>query len=88
MESKFDKNVPKNWKPVAGLENRKPGMSFSDRLWHWLVSLGGLVLIGVGIAWMVYIPYPRRAGIFIAALGIGVFFTGFPSQAQRNGYRE
>ncbi len=63
-------------------------MPLSDRIWHWLVSLGGLAIIGAGVAWMAFIPYPKKLGILLIAVGFVVFALGFPSQAQRNGYRE
>ena|SRR5258708_4600087 len=87
QRSKYDKNVSPNWKPVAGLSTRKPGMMWSDRIWHWLVSLGGIAIAGCGVAVMAYLHLGRTGGL-IVGLGIGVFLFGFPSQAQRNGYRE
>jgi hypothetical protein len=56
---KFDRNVSPNWKPVARLEGRKRGMLWSDRIWHWLVSLGGLALIAVGV---MKVPAPGQGG--------------------------
>ena len=82
----YDQNVSPNWKPVAGLQDRKPGMHWSDRLWHWLVSLGGLAMMGCGIAWIAYIPF-KRIGLWLIVGGLVVFMIGFPNQAQRNGYR-
>lgn len=63
-------------------------MPFSDRLRHWVVSLGGLVIIAGGIAWIAYAPYAKRLGIFGIVGGLVVFFIGFPNEAQRKGYRE
>jgi hypothetical protein len=83
----LDKNVSPNWKPPAGLAQRKSGMAWSDRLWHWLVSLGGLCIVACGVAVMAYLRRGRIGGILIA-VGFGVFVVGFPSEAQRRGYRE
>jgi len=30
----------------------------------------------------------KKLGIVLIAVGLAVFFLGFPSEAQRNGYRE
>src|SRR3954453_13456056 len=84
----LDKNVSPNWRPPAGLADRKPGMPWSDRLWHWLVSLGGLIVLGCGVAWVAYAPYFKRLGILPIVAGLVVFFLGLPSEAQRKGYRE
>ena len=77
-----------NWRPPAGLAERKPGMPWSDRLWHWLVSLGGLALVAGGVACVAFSPVGKRLGFVLIAVGFVVFVLGFPSQAQRNGYRE
>jgi hypothetical protein len=84
----LDKKVSPNWRSPAGLADRKPGMLWSDRLWHWFVSLGGLAIVGGGAAWVAFAPIGRRLGILLIALGFAVFILGFPSEAQRNGYRE
>jgi hypothetical protein len=83
----LDKNVAADWEPVRGLEYRRAGMAFSDRLWHWLVSLCGLAVAGFGVVVMAVLHSGRIGGIFVG-VGIVIFFFGFPSQAQRNGYRE
>src|SRR3954453_1738173 len=83
----LDKNVSPNWKPPAGLADRKPGMLWSDRIYHWLVSLGGLCIVPCGVAVMAYLRLGRIGGA-IVGVGFVVFILGFPSQAQRNGYRE
>ena len=62
-------------------------MTFSDRLWHWLISLGGLAVAGFGVVVMWIVHWGKLSGIFVG-VGIVIFFVGFPSQAQRNGYRE
>jgi len=85
--NRFDKYVALNWKPPAGLADRKPGMLWSDRIWHWLVSLGGLAIVGCGVGIIAYL-HSGRLGGGIIALGLVTFVLGFPSQAQRNGYRE
>ena len=61
-------------------------MAFSDRLFYWLVALGGLALtaVGVGLIWL--FGTTRWGGILIA-IGICVLFFGGPDQAARNGYR-
>ena len=84
----LDKNVSPNWRPPAGLADRKPGMPWSDRLWHWLVSLGGLAIVAGGVAWVAFVPVAKRLGVLLIAVGFAAFILGFPSQAQRNGYRE
>jgi len=84
----LDKNVPPNWRPPAGLADRKSGMPWSDRLWHWLVSLGGLAIVAAGVTWAAFVPMGKRLGILLIAVGVVIFALGFPSQAQRNGYRE
>ena len=81
-----NKNVPPNWKPVAALADRKPGMAWSDRIWYWLVSLGGLALVGVGVAWFAWWPGKRLAAVAIC-IGLVIFFLGSPGMAARNGYR-
>ena len=83
----LDKNVSPDWRPVAGLEERKAGMAWSDRVWHWLVSLAGLCVIGVGVAVMAF-THRGHAGGWVVGVGFAIFLAGFPSQAQRNGYRE
>jgi hypothetical protein len=85
---RLDKNVSPNWRPPAGLAERPPGMAWSDRIWHWLVSLGGLAIVAAGVAWVAYLPVGKRVGLVLIIGGFVVFFIGFPSQAQRNGYRE
>jgi hypothetical protein len=85
---RLDKIVSPNWRPPAGLAERKPGMPWSDWIWHWLVSLGGLALVAGGVAWVGFMPVFRRVGFLLIGLGFVVFVLGFPSQAQRNGYRE
>ena len=84
---RLDKNVSPNWRTPVGLAERKPGMPWSDRLGHWLVSLGGLALVAAGVAWVAFVPFVRRFGFLLIGLGFAVFVLGFPSQAQRNGYR-
>jgi hypothetical protein len=84
--SKLDQNVSPNWRPVAGLADRKPGMAFSDRLWYWLVSLGGLAMIAAGVAVLAYL-HLKHAGGWLVGVGFVVFVLGSPSQAARNGYR-
>jgi hypothetical protein len=84
----LDKNVSPNWRPPAGLANREPGMPLSDRIWHWLVSLGGLAILGGGVAWVAFVPVGKKLGILLIAVGVATFALGFPSPAQRNGYRE
>ena len=83
----LDKNVSQNWRPPAGLADRKQGMLWSDRIWHWLVSLGGLCLIAAGVVVMAYLHLGRWGGALIAA-GIIIFVLGFPSEAQKKGYRD
>jgi hypothetical protein len=61
-------------------------MAFSDRLWHWLVSLGGLAVAGVGVC--VVASGAVRPGAWVVGEGTVIFVLGFPSQAQRNGYRD
>jgi hypothetical protein len=85
---RLDKNVSPNWRPPTGLEGRKPGMPWSDWLWHWFVSAGGLALVAGGVAWVAFLPVGRRVGFLMIGIGFVVFIIGFPSQAQRNGYRE
>ncbi len=84
--ARYDRNVSKNWRPVAGLEARKPGMAFSDRLLYWLVTLAGLATIaaGVGLIWLTHLA--KIGSLVIGAGFILLFFCG-PSQGQRNGYR-
>lgn len=87
----LDKNVSPNWRPPAGLGDRAPGMPWSDRLWHWLVSLGGICLVAAVAAVLACLPGPARLrnhGLLLVIGGLVVFFLGFPSRAQRNGYRE
>lgn len=82
-----DKNVSPNWRPPAGLADRKPGMMWSDRIWHWLISIGGVCLVVLGVIVMPYLRIGRAGGLLVG-VGIAMFVFGFPSQAQRNGYRE
>ena len=82
----LDKNVSPNWKPVRGLEGREPGMTWSDRARCWLVSLAGLAITGAGVAVVAYLRIDKLGGA-LAGLGFVVFALGFPSQAERNGYR-
>ena len=84
---RLDKNVSPNWRPPAINSNRKPGMLWSDRIWHWLISLGGLCLVVCGVAAIAYLRLVKWGGAMVG-LGMVVFALGFPSQAQRNGYRE
>ena len=58
---RLDKNVSPNWRPPAGLADRKPGMPWSDRLWHLLVSLGGLWMVAFGVAVMAFAGRPPGA---------------------------
>lgn len=83
----LDKNVSPNWRPPAGLNDRKPGMMWSDRIWHWLVSLGGLCIVALGVAVMAYLRLGKWGGLLVG-VGLVTFILGFPSQAQRNGYRD
>ena len=82
----LNKNVSPNWKPVAALEQRKPGMAWSDRVWYWLVSLGGLALIAWGVLVMAYL-HLGRMGAWLIGIGFVVLILGSPSRAVRNGYR-
>jgi hypothetical protein len=85
MPGGLDKNVAPNWKPVETLDKRRPGMMFSDRVFYWLISLGGIALAaaGVGVIWLTH----HRIGLLLIAFGIAVFIFGGPSQSARNGYR-
>ena len=80
----LDKNVPANWRPVPGLQNRSSRMDFSDRLFYWLVSLGGIALAiaGIGVCWLGF----GKWGGWMIGMGIAIFAIG-PSQAARKGYR-
>ena len=62
-------------------------MLWSDRVWHWLVSLGGLCIAACGVAVLAYLRLGRWGGLLIG-VGFVVFVLGFPSEAQRKGYRE
>lgn len=84
---KYDKNVSPNWKPVSGLENRKPGLQWSDRIGYWLVSLAGLAITGAGVAVMAYLHSGKIGGALVG-VGVFVFYLGSPSQSARNGYRD
>jgi hypothetical protein len=86
MAADLNKNVPKHWKPVAALADRKSRMAWSDRIWYWMVSIGGLMLIGVGVAWFAWWPGKRLASVAIG-VGLVAFFLGSPGMAARNGYR-
>ena len=86
MNSEHDKNVSPNWRPVRGLEQRRRGMPWSDRLYHWLVSLAGLAIIGAGVATIAYLHLGKIGGAMIG-VGFVTFILGTPSQAARNGYR-
>jgi hypothetical protein len=83
LVSRLDKNVPPNWKPVAGLENRPSRMMFSDRLWYWLLALAGIALAAAGIA---VCSFGFRRGLYLIVAGIAIFAIG-PTQAARKGYR-
>lgn len=86
QRTKFDKNVSPNWKPVAALEERKSAIHWSDRIWYWLVSLGGLAIMAVGGAMMWYLDL-FKTGAWIMGLGFVVFaIFGTPSSSARNGY--
>ena len=61
-------------------------MAWSDRIWYWLVSLGGLAMIGVGIAVMTYLHLGKLGG-WLIGIGFVVFVLGSPNQAAPNGYR-
>jgi hypothetical protein len=84
---RLDKNVAPNWKPPAGDPGKKPGMLWSDRIWHWCISLGGLCITGCGAGVMAYLHSGKVGGALIG-LGFVVFVLGFPNEAQRKGYRE
>jgi hypothetical protein len=86
IRESLDKNVPKAWKPVEGLAERPSKMMFSDRVYYWLVSLGGLAVVaaGVGIIWL---GISGKLGGALIGLGLGIFVAGGPTQAARNGYR-
>jgi hypothetical protein len=81
----LDKNVSPSWKPVPSLQARKPGMDWSDRLYHGLKSLAGLAIMGCGVVVMAYLGMGKLGGGLIGA-GFVTFILGFPSQAERNGY--
>jgi hypothetical protein len=84
--SKYDKGVSPNWKPVAGLEQGPSRISWSDRLWYWLVSIGGMAIVALGVAIMVFLGLAKIGGALIR-MGFVVFVLGSPSRAVRNGYR-
>jgi len=90
QRSPLDKKVSPKWKPVAELEKRKPGMMWSDRVWHWLVTLAGVVIAACGVAVIAFVHVQGAAKIGGGLFGVGVvlFFLGTPSQARRNGYRD
>ena len=82
---KLDGNVPKNWKPVEALEKRPSRMGLSDRLFHWLLTLGGIAIAaGVGTIWL---GISGKLGGLMIGVGLAVFALSTPSMAQRNGYR-
>ncbi len=87
QKSKLDKNVSPNWKPVAGLADRKPGLDWAERLRYWLITMGGLLIAGVGVAVVAYL-HSGKVGGGLVGLGLIVFVLGSPSQATRNGYRD
>jgi hypothetical protein len=82
----LDKNVSPNWKPVEGLDQRKQKMDWSVRIWHWLVSLGGLALVGLGVLLIAYLGLGKWGGTLIG-IGFCIFVLGAPDKATRNGYR-
>jgi hypothetical protein len=79
----LDKNVSSNWRPVAGLKKHPGRMMFSDRLWYWFLSLGGLAMTAAGI-WVCSFGFKK--GLYLVVGGIAIFAIG-PTQAARNGYR-
>jgi hypothetical protein len=81
----LDKNVSKHWKPVEALDRRPRGMVWSDRIWYWFVSLGGLALIAAGIC-VFYFLHLSKIGSVMIGCGLVTFAMG-PSHAARNGYR-
>lgn len=83
----LDKHVSKNWRPPTSPAGQKPGMLFSDRLWHWLVALGGISVAAGGLAVCAFAHLGKVGGLLIGA-GLAIFILAGPSQAQRNGYRE
>ncbi len=83
---KVDRHVSPNWKPVESLRRRGTGLAWSDRVWYWLVSLGGLAMIGAGVAVIGYFRLAKLGG-WLIGIGFVVFILGSPSQAARNGYR-
>lgn len=78
--SAADKKASPNWR------NRQAGMSFSDRIYYWLVTLGGVALIalGIGVCWLLR---SGRLGSLIIGIGFALFIFGGPDQSARNGYR-
>ena len=87
---KLDGNVSKNWEPVATLEKRPKKMPFSDRLYFWLLALGGLAMIAAGAAlfWFrIGARFGVRIGIYLMVGGLIMFALSTPSMARRNGYR-
>jgi hypothetical protein len=47
-----------------------------------------LAILAGGVAWVAFVPLGKKLGVLLIAVGFAVFVLGFPSQAQRNGYRE
>lgn len=82
-----NKNVSPNWKPVTALEARKPGMHWTDWIFHALVCVGGLGVMVIGVLAVAYVGLGRIGGLTCAA-GFVMFALGFPSEAQLRGYRE
>jgi hypothetical protein len=52
-------------------------MTYSTRVsfWHWLLTLGGLPLLGVPLSWFLWIHRVDRA-VLIAAVFVGVLAAG------------
>jgi hypothetical protein len=82
-----DQHVSPNWKPVAALAERRPGLHWTDWLFHALVCLGGLAVMAVGGLAVVFVGLAKIGGLVCAA-GFVMFALGFPSDAQLRGYRE
>jgi hypothetical protein len=85
--SKLDKNVSPLWRPVKGLDDQRRGLSWSDRIWYWLVSLSGIAMAAAGVA-IIACLHMKHLGCWLIGAGFVVFLLGSPSMAARNGYRD
>lgn len=68
----------------------KHTLSFSEKVYYWLRRLAAVVVIGLGAAWLIFIPYrsimSMSIGCGLIGAGFAMFLFAGPTDAEKRGY--